>query len=57
MGSNTSSAAYRADSGTLTWAHTTDDEDWCVAAANFNEVEEARVPRYGFILYQSPAIV
>ena len=54
MGSDTSSAAYRADNGTLTWAHTTDDEDWGVVAANFNE---ARQPRYGFILYQYPAIV
>lgn len=54
MGADTSSAAYRADSGTLTWTHTPADQDWGVVAANFNE---RRIPRYGFILYQCPAIV
>ena len=41
MGGNISSAAYRSGNGTLTWAHTTDDEAWCVAAADFSEAAGA----------------
>jgi hypothetical protein len=37
LGGETSSIAYIADTGTLTWAHTTDDENWVVAIANYSE--------------------
>jgi len=56
QGATLVSSAYVGSSGTLTW-DVTNAVGNVMAAANFNEQQETRIPRYGFILYQTPAIV
>jgi len=56
QGATLAGSAYVGSSGTLTW-NVTNAVGNVLAAANFNEQEEVRIPRYGFILYQTPAIV